>query len=166
MSEVFLSREVIEQGLASVSAALNQRPPRPATVDVWASLFTGENPRLLAKCFRRLAEESERFPAPRRMRSLLSDYKSSNNPALTHTEGFDAEGQPCWFWSDEPSVPAYNAANCPEWLEDWAKLRELCQTKTPPGAREEKARRAELQEQKVQILKGKSARAREPGEDD
>jgi hypothetical protein len=165
MSEVFSSREVIEQGLACVSAALNQRPPRPATVDAWTDLFSGENPRCLAQCFRRLAEESERFPAPRRMRSLLSEYKSYGNPALTHTEGLDAKGQPCWFWSDAPTVPTYLAANCPEGLECSAKLRELCQTKTPPGAREEKARRAELQEQKVHILKGKSARAREPGDD-
>jgi hypothetical protein len=165
MMETFSSREIIEHGLKSVAAALNQRPPSRATVDAWADLFTGENPRLLAKCFRRLAEESEKFPPPRRMRSLLADYKPSSNPAMTHVEGTDRQGKPCWFWSDAPVVPAYIAADCEEGRECRARLRELCQTKTPAGAREEKARRAELQKQKVQILKGKAAIGREPGDD-
>jgi hypothetical protein len=160
MSKVYSSREVIERGLASVAAALNQRPPRPATVDVWDGLFGGDDPRLLATCFRQLAEESEKFPSPRRMRSLLAQFKSSNNPAPTHTDGFDAEGQPCWFWSDEPTVPAYHAEHSPEWLECTAKHRELRKTKRLTGAREEKARRAELQTQKMRIL-----REREPGEE-
>src|ERR1700722_8943058 len=82
MMETFSTREIIEHGLQSVAAALNQRPPSSATVDAWADLFTGENPRLLAKCFRRLSEESEKFPTPRRMRSLLADCNPTSHPAL------------------------------------------------------------------------------------
>jgi hypothetical protein len=155
MMETFSTREIIEHGLESVAAALNQRPPSPATVDAWADLFTGENPRLLAACFRRLAEESEKFPPPRRMRSMLAEYKPSGNPPLTHTGGFDVEGQPCWLWSDAPTVPAYLAANCSEGLECRAKLRRLCGTKKPAGAKEEKARRAELQSQKSKFSEGR-----------
>lgn len=165
MTETFSTREIIAHGLQSVAAALNQRPPRPATVDVWADLFTGENPRLLAKSFRRLAEESEKFPPPRRMRNLLAEYKPSSNPALTHVDGTDRQGKPCWFWNDAPGVPAYLAADCEEGRECCARVRELSRAKTPSGATDEKARRAELQKQKVQILKGKAAIGREPGDD-
>jgi hypothetical protein len=154
------TREVIEHGIKSVAAALNQRKPSAATIDVWSDLFADENPRLLAACFRRLAEESEKFPTVRRMRGLLAECRPSSNPALTYTEGFDANGVPCWFWSDEPTVPAYSAADCEEARERLAKLRELCAPKRLPGSKEKEARRAELQRQKVQIL-----RMREPGEE-
>jgi hypothetical protein len=161
----FQSEEVIERGIASIAAALNQRAPSDATVNAWKGLFSNENAHLLAMCFRRLVEESEKFPPPRRMRSLLAEYKPSSNPAMTHVEGTDRQGKPCWFWSDAPVVPAYIAEDCEEGRECRARLRELCQTKTPAGAREEKARRAELQKQKGQILKGKAAIEREPGDD-
>lgn len=163
--EKISTRGVIEAGIKGIAAALNQKKPSVATIDAWSDLFDGENPRLLAACFRRLAEESERFPPPRRMRSLLAEYKPSSNPALTHLEGTDRQGKPCWFWSDAPGVPAYIAADCEEGRECRARLRELCQAKTPADAREEKTRRAELQKQKVQILKGKAAIGREPGDD-
>jgi len=160
MTAALSTHEVIEHGIKSVAAALNLKKPSAATIYAWSDLFADENPKLLAACFRRLAEESERFPTPRRMRSLLAEYRPSSNPALTHTEGFDANGQPCWFWSDEPTVPAYSAADCEEGRKALAKLREICATKRLPGSREEEARRAELQRQKVQIL-----RMREPGEE-
>ena len=92
MTATLSTREVIEHGVKGVAAALNQRKPSAATIDAWSDLFADENPKLLAACFRRLAEESERFPTPRRMRSLLAEYRPSSNPALTHTEGFDANG--------------------------------------------------------------------------
>ena len=160
MTATLSTREVIEHGVKGVAAALNQRKPSAATIDAWSDLFADENPSLLAACFRRLAEESERFPTPRRMRSLLAEYKSSSNPALTYTEGFDANGQPCWFWSDEPTVPAYRGVDCEEGRKGLAKLSEICATKRLPGSKEKEAQRAELQRQKVQIL-----RMREPGEE-
>ena len=160
MTPPLSTREVIEHGIKSVAAALNQRKPSAATIDAWSDLFADENPRLLAACFRRLAEESERFPTPRRMKSLLAEYKPSSNPALTHTEGVDANGRPCWFWSDEPTVPTYRGVDCEEGRKALAKLLEICATKGLPGAKEEEARRAELQRQKVKIL-----RMREPGEE-
>jgi hypothetical protein len=163
--EIFQSEEVIERGIASIAAALNQKAPSEATVNVWKELFRKENAHRLAMCFRRLLEESEKFPSPRRMRSLVAEFKPSGNPALTHTEGFDKDRKPCWFWSDAPTVPAYLAADCDEGRACRAKLRELCgATNKLLGTKEEKARRAELQSQKVQILSGKK-RVREPGDD-
>jgi hypothetical protein len=156
----FQSEEVIERGIASIAAALNQRAPSDATISAWKALFSNEDAHLLAMCFRRLIEESDRFPPPRRMRALIAECKPSSNPALTYRQGFDAKGQPCWFWSHEPTVPAYLAADCGEGQACRARLRELCVTNNLRDAREAKARRAELKRQKVQIL-----RAREPGDD-
>jgi hypothetical protein len=158
-----LCREVIDRGLSSLAAALNQRPPSEDTVDVWTDLFAGENPQLVAKCFRRLAEEVERFPPPRRMRSLLAEYKPSGNAALTHTEGSDKNGKPCWFWSDAPTVPTYRPTDCEEGRALLAALNELGKQKRLPGTEKVKARRAELQAQKVQILSGRTTR--EPGDE-
>lgn len=156
----FQSEEVIERGIASIAAALNQRAPSDATINAWKGLFSKENARLLAMCFRRLVEESDRFPPPRRMRALLAECKPAGNPALTYRQGFDAKGQPCWFWSDAPTVPAYLAADCDEGRACHAELRELCGINKLGPSKEEKARRAELQRQKMQILG-----AREPGEE-
>jgi hypothetical protein len=160
MRETFSTREVIEAGIKAVAAALNQRKPSAATIDAWLDLFDGESPRLLAACFRRLAEESDRFPTPRRMRSLLAEFKPSANPHVTYVEGFDANGRPCWFWSDNTTLPAYLADDCEEGRSCRAKLRDLYATNKLRGSKEEKTRRAELQRQKVQILS-----AREPGEE-
>ena len=160
MTETITTRGVIEHGIKSVAAALNQRKPSAATTDAWLDLFDGENPRFLAACFHRLAVESDKFPTPRRMRSLLAEFKPSATPRLTYVEGFDAKGQPCWFWSDNPTVPTYLANDCEEGRAAWAKLRELCATNQLRGSKEEKARRAELQRQKMRIL-----REREPGEE-
>jgi hypothetical protein len=160
MTETITTRDVIEHGIKSVAAALNLRKPSAATTDAWSDLFDGENPRLLAACFHRMAIESDKFPTPRRMRSMLADFKPSATPRLTYVEGFDAKGQPCWFWSDNPTVPMYLAKDCEEGRRCLAKLRDLCVTNKLRGSKEEKARRAELQRQKVQILS-----AREPGEE-
>jgi hypothetical protein len=160
----FQSEEIIERGITSIAAALNQRPPSDATINVWKALFSNENARVLAMCFRRLVEESDRFPPPRRMRGLLAEFKPRGIPALTHTAGFDAAGRPCWFWSDEPTAPAYRPQDCQEGLEYLARMRKLCASNTPRGSKEEKSRRAELQRQKVEILSAQK-RVREPGDD-
>jgi hypothetical protein len=157
--EKISTREVIEAGIKGVAAALNQKKPSAATIDAWVDLFDGENPRLLAACFRRAAEECDRFPTPRRMRGFLTAVKPSANTPLTYREGFDAEGRACWFWSDQPTVPTYLVHDCEEGRACAEKLREICVTKRLLGSKEAEARRAELQRQKVQIL-----RMREPGE--
>jgi hypothetical protein len=146
-------REIIEHGLRSIASALNLKPPSPAMIDVWEALFCREDPRLLAKCFHYLVGNSDRMPTPRRMLTLLAALKPSSNPALTHVEGTDSQGTPCWYWGDEPRVPAYRAVDCEGVLECLAKVRELSQAKKGVAASDERARRVELQKQKIQILK-------------
>jgi hypothetical protein len=73
---------------------------------------------------------------------------------FTHTEGTDSRGQACWFWSDAPKVPTYRAQDCAEGRECLERLRQLYEVTRVRGSREEKARRTEMQAQKVKLLKG------------
>ncbi|MFZ0634325.1 MAG: hypothetical protein WA755_20255 [Candidatus Acidiferrales bacterium] len=146
------SNDAIVLGLTMMGGAFRAKISELMVI-TWKELFEREDPRLLRKAFRKIADRDDRFPTPARLHRVLGDLKpQAGGP--THTEGFDKDGVPCWFWSDEPTIPAYRAKDCTEGqvlLATLARIADRMESPTTPA--NEKKRRAELQQQKVEMHK-------------
>lgn len=90
-------------------------------MEVWRKMFAVTPVRLMARALQQVTESSERMPTPATVKKAIDlildkePWLSPNFQKLpTCVPGYDANGVPCVFWTDNPTVPAYSAKNCPE----------------------------------------------------
>jgi hypothetical protein len=100
-------------------ASLYGREISDDAITIWLDIFKNADPRVLALALEKLTAECERMPSPGSLTkqiAIIYDLhpELSKKLQLTHREGTDANGTPCWFWCDEPRVPAYAARDCAE----------------------------------------------------
>lgn len=100
-------------------AALYSKKLDSHAVEKWVDLFVDTDARVLAAALDKLTREAERMPTPGMLTktiSLVVEQHPEWQPMqrLRYRSGRDTQGTACVFWSDDPSVPAYRAVDCPE----------------------------------------------------
>lgn len=118
--------------LLSEWGLLYGRRIEPEAMDVWIRLFSSTPPKLLDTALARVTQTSERMPTPGTLQKAIDVIRSesiSTTTARIIGDGEDRNGIPCVFWSDEPTMPAYKANDCPEGRAFLALLGEMRQKK-------------------------------------
>ena len=146
------NRDLVETALDTFGAAFHRRVSEE-TRNLWHELFDMERGWIVAKAIHDICMNDEKMPTPKRMREAIAAYKSNTMNSPTYTPGFDNDGVPCVFWSDEPTIPAYSAENSPIGRECWAKILRWGGQASIGESDEQLVtrRKKELQEQKVKL---------------
>lgn len=121
------SPEQLRDALIEWGQLYNRRLGEPE-IDVWMRLFSNTHPRLLQLALEKVTKESERMPTPGHLTKALALAREQvhfGDTRITHTEGWDRNKVPCWYWSDAPTVPAYRPQDCEEGCEVLKRLASL-----------------------------------------
>lgn len=98
-------------------------------------MFCSTPPKILSLALDRVSKTSERMPTPATLEKAIAAVRSEiGSPSTTPriiAEGEDRNGIPCVYWSDEPTVPAYAAKNCPEGRSFLALLGDMGESIRP-----------------------------------
>lgn len=129
------SRECLRDAMQNWALLHGKRIDEKA-IEAWMRIFVNTNPKVLARSLQRVTEECERMPTPGMLTKAIAKAKEElqigEKPSVTHIEGKDSNGVPCWFWSDEPyTSPAYLAKDCPEGREFMKTLAQVAGRVSP-----------------------------------
>lgn len=109
---------------------------------VWVRLFSKTSPLVLAKALDMITLNSERMPTPATLQRAIAEIRSGviyGGGAPRHTEGIDRNNIPCWFWENDPTVPAYASSDCPEGKVFLALLADIAQSQESSKVRTKQA---------------------------
>lgn len=115
--------------------ALHGRKIEDSAVEVWMELFVNHPAQVLEIALKEASRLAERMPTPGLLtREIVKVYEAKPwlsphfKPTPTATEGVDKDGNPCFYWSDDPNTPAYKARECSEGRAFLALLSEMRDT--------------------------------------